>query len=296
MRTHYQYFDPKALSKLSNLNLVARLVVEGFISGLHKSPYQGSSVEFAEHREYAPEFEPKHIDWKVYAKTDKYYVKQYEEETNLKAHLLLDFSGSMDYASGEATKLQYACYLAASLAYLMLRQGDSVGLITCDTHIQKYIPPRNNRTHLKVILDTLETLQPGGETHLSHIFHELAERIKRRALIIVISDLFDDVEAVSNSFKHFRHKKHEVIVFHVLDDAEINFPFTNPIIFEDLETGNEIHTNPRISRRYYLAEFNRFIEAYKRTCRDNYIDYVIAKTSQPFDILLGSYISKRIRM
>lgn len=293
MRTRYQYFDPKALSKLSSLNLVARLVVEGFISGLHKSPYQGSSVEFAEHREYTPEFEPKHIDWKVYAKTDKYYVKQYEEETNLKAHLLLDFSGSMGFASEGITKLQYACYLAASLAYLMLRQGDSVGLITCDTQIQKYIPPRNNRAHLKVILDTLERLQPGGETQLSHIFHELAERIKRRALIIVISDLFDDAEDVSNSFKHFRHRKHEVIVFHVLDDAEINFPFTNPTIFEDLETRGEINTNPRISRRYYLEEFNRFIEVYKRACRDSRIDYVIASTKQRFDLLLGSYISRR---
>ena len=229
-----KFFDPLVLSRLTNMELIARLVVEGFISGLHKSPYHGFSVEFAEHRQYMPGDEIRSIDWKVYGKSDKFYVKEYEEETNLKSYLILDMSSSMGYSSGAVSKLEYGSYLVASLAHLMLRQRDAVGLITFDEDITHFIPPRGNTIHIHNILKRLGSLTPGGETDTRKVFHALAERIKRRGLIIIISDFLDDPETILLGLKHFRHRKHEVIAFHLLDPAD----FPVEIFFKDYLTNH----------------------------------------------------------
>ncbi len=287
------YLDPNALSRLGSMELVARLVVEGFITGLHKSPYQGFSVEFAEHRQYMPGDEIRHIDWKVYGKSDRYYVKKFEEETNLRAYILLDASGSMGYRHDGLSKLEYGCYLAASLSYLMLRQRDSVGLVTFDTAIREYIPARGEATHLQALLSTLGELETGNETQISTIFHELAKRIVRRGLIIIISDLIDDQQAVLSALKHFRHRKHEVIVFHVLDPAELAFPFEGPIIFRDLETQAILPTQADDLRDAYRTEMESFLQTYRRGCGANAIDYVQMSTSEPFAHALAAYLSHR---
>jgi len=292
-KTYRKFLHPDVVSRLSNMNLRARLVVEGFIIGLHRSPYHGFSVEFSEHRQYMPGDEPKRIDWKVYGKTNRFFVKQFEEETNLKAYILLDASASMGYKSGRISKLTYASYLAASLTYLMLRQQDSVGLVTFDRKIRKYIPPRAVSNYLNVILGELDKIRSGHETNVSETFHELAERIKRRGLIIVLSDLFDDPHRVLSGLKHFRHKKHEVIVFHILDPMERNFSFKGETVFKDLETGEEISTQAWHIRNDYRKQMQEFIETYKRHCLENRIDYVLIDTSEPFDKALFDYLVKR---
>ena len=295
--TDYRKFlKPEMVSKLANMDLVARLVVEGFITGLHKSPYHGFSVEFAEHRQYMPGDEIKHVDWKVYGKTDRYYVKQFEEETNLKAYLLLDASGSMGYSSNGISKIQYATYLCAALTFLMLKQRDSVGLVTFDENIRKYVPPRSVSTYLHVILRELEQTTSGEKTNVSTTFHQLAERIKRRGLIIIFSDLFDDPNRVMSGLKHFRHKKHEVIVFQILDPLERSFNFRRDARFKDLETGEEISTQPWHIRGEYRKLMSEFIETYKKQCRENRIDHVLMDTSQDFDRALIQYLIKRKRI
>ena len=291
-----KFLKPETASKLTNMDLVARLVVEGFITGLHKSPYHGFSVEFAEHRQYMPGDEIKHVDWKVYGKTDRYYVKQFEEETNLKAYLLLDASGSMGYSSNGISKIQYATYLCAALTFLMLKQRDSVGLVTFDENIRKYVPPRSVSTYLHVILRELEQTTSGEKTNVSTTFHQLAERIKRRGLIIIFSDLFDDPNRVMSGLKHFRHKKHEVIVFQILDPLERSFNFRRDARFKDLETGEEISTQPWHIRGEYRKLMSEFIETYKKQCRENRIDHVLMDTSQDFDRALIQYLIKRKRI
>ena len=302
-----QYLNPNAVSRLAGMELVARLVVEGFISGMHKSPYQGFSVEFAEHRQYMPGDEIRYIDWKVYGKSDRYYIKKFEEETNLKSYLLLDTSGSMAFKSEEqgakskeeealsSSKLEYGCYLAASLAYLMLKQRDSVGLVIFDDQLRKYIPPRHGPKHLHAVMSELENASPGRETSISATFHELAQRIVRRGLIIIISDLLDDPEQVLRSLKHFRHKKHEVIVFHILDPAETTFPFDGPVLFRDLETRDQLSVEAELLRDEYLQQMNELISTYKSGCGASSIDYVQMDTSVPFDYALSLYLSKRKR-
>lgn len=294
-----KYLDPVALSRLAGAELVARLVVEGFISGMHKSPYQGFSVEFAEHRQYMPGDEIRYIDWKVYGKSDRYYIKKFEEETNLKSYILLDTSGSMAFKDNEPsegiTKLEYGCYLAASLAYLMLKQRDSVGMVVFDDQLKKYIPPRQGPTHLHALMSELDNVSPGGDTNISATFHELAQRIVRRGLIIIISDLLDDPESVLRSLKHFRHKKHEVIVFHVLDPSETTFPFDGPVLFRDLETQEQLSVEAELLRDEYLQQMNQLLNTYKNGCNANSIDYVQMDTSIPFDYALSLYLSRRKR-
>ncbi len=295
-KTYRKFLHPDVVSRLANMNLRARLVVEGFIIGLHRSPYHGFSVEFSEHRQYMPGDEPKRIDWKVYGKTNRFYIKQFEEETNLKSYILLDASASMGYKSGHISKLTYASYLAASLTYLMLRQQDSVGLVTFDQKIRKYIPPRAVSNYLHVILQELDRIRSGNQTNVSETFHELAERIKRRGLIIVLSDLFDDPYRVLSGLKHFRHRKHEVIVFHILDPMERSFNFKGETIFKDMETGDEISTQAWHIRKDYREQMQAFIETYKRHCLENRIDYVLIDTSEPFDKALFDYLIKRKRI
>src|SRR5262249_1938778 len=223
----YKYLDPEALSRLKNLSLAARQVVEGFFAGLHKSPHKGFSIEFAEHREYVPGVDPRHIDWRVLGRRDKLYYKQYEEETSLRCYLLLDKSASMAYKSDKAvmSKLEYASYLAATFSYLIALQHDATGLFTFDTKVRERIPPRQGPGHLRLLMEKLERNRAGGETTLSDTFHTLAETIKRRALVIILSDVFDDPDALVGALKHFRHKKNEELVMQVLDPPPPTFPF-----------------------------------------------------------------------
>lgn len=290
----YKYLDPEALLRLGNLTLAARLVVEGYFSGMHRSPYRGFSIEFAEHREYTPGIDPRHIDWRVFGRIDKLYVKQYEEETNLRCYLLVDKSASMAYKhSAGISKLEYASYLAASLAYMMVLQQDSVGLITYDSVVQQHLPPRQGRRHMRVLLEQLENISSGGETSLSETFHQLAETIKRRALVIVLSDLLDDAKQIMNALQHFRHKKHEVIVIQVLDPAELNFPFKDVSAIIDMETKREVPSDPLSFRRTYLEEMNRFLLTIRGGCQDASIDYALAETSKPYGAFLGNYLARR---
>jgi len=296
VQDYRRFLQPETVSKLANMNLVARLVVEGFITGLHKSPYHGFSVEFAEHRQYMPGDDTRHIDWKVYAKTDRYYVKQFEEETNLKSYLLVDASASMGFTSHKINKLQYATYLAAGLTYLMLKQRDSVGLVTFDQKIRKFLPPRSVNTYLSLILQELQRTKSRSKTNVSKTFHQLAESMHRRGLVIIFSDLLDDPYKVMAGLKHFRHKKHEVIVFHILDPFERNFDFTQDAVFQDMETGEKLATQPWHIRGEYRHLMSEFIDTYKKQCRENRIDYVLMDTSEDFDRALLQYLLKRKRI
>ena len=301
--------DPAALARLSRLEVIARLVVEGFISGLHKSPHKGFSVEFAEHRQYVIGDNIKDIDWKLFGKSDRFYIKQYEEETNLRAYLLVDASGSMNYAgpaergrglnapAQRPTKFRYASCAAAALSYLMLQQRDAVGLVTFDSRVRRYIPPRAKAAHLRGIFEELDRTQPGADTNLSAIFHDLAERFRKRGLIIVLSDLFDDPERLASALQHFRHKKHEVIVFHVLDEDELTFPFQQLTQFEDMEIADaRLMIEPRQLRDEYMAQVNAFIERVRRLCWQFQIDYVPMRTSEPFDTALAAYLARRMEL
>ena len=281
---------------MSNLNLVARLVVEGFITGLHKSPYHGFSVEFAEHRQYMPGDDIKHIDWKVYGKTDRYFVKQFEEETNLKSYILLDASASMGYASQNISKLQYSSYVSAALAYLMLKQRDAVGLTTFAESMKTYLPPRSVNSYLTLILKELAGTKSRAQTNIAETLHQMAERISRRGLVILFSDLFDDPKRVMSGLKHFRHKKHEVIVFHILDPMERFFNFKRDGLFEDMESGEKLATQPWHIRGEYRKLMSQFIDYYKKECLANRIDYILMDTSERFDHALLHYLIKRKRI
>lgn len=291
-----KYLNPEIVSRLKTMELRARLVVEGFIAGLHKSPYHGFSVEFAEHRQYMPGDEIKHLDWKVYGKTDRFYIKQFEEETNLRSYLLLDASASMGYASNGISKLEYASYLAAAMSYLMIKQRDAVGLMTFDNKIRKFLPPRSVSSYLHLILSELENVKSENVTDVSSTFHEMAERINRRGLIIILSDLYDDPDKILLALKHFRHRKHEVVVFHILDPQEINFAFNREFVFKDMETGEEIATQPWHIQSEYQSKVKQFIEKYKRECRMNQIDYVLLNTADEYDRALVEYFIKRKRI
>ncbi|MFH1259688.1 MAG: DUF58 domain-containing protein [Elusimicrobiota bacterium] len=286
-------FDPLVLAKISSMILRARFVVEGFIAGMHQSPFRGYSIEFAQHREYSPGDELKHLDWKVYGKTDRFYVKQYQEETNLKAYLVLDASNSMSFASRKISKLQYGTYLTAALAYLMLKQQDAVGLAIFSSSLDRFIPPRSQYKHVSVLFNELEKIKCQGETSISQALKELGQYTKRRGLIILISDLFDQPSEVLRALNFFRFQKHEIIVFHLLDPAEKNLPYQDLISFEDMETKEKIVTRPEVIRREYEKCLADFINEYKLNFLQNNIDYCPLITNQPLDIALCSYLAKR---
>jgi uncharacterized protein (DUF58 family) len=287
-------FDPSSLAKYGRLTMVARNVVEGFLTGVHKSPYKGFSVEFAEHRQYFPGDEIRHIDWRAYGKTDRYYIKEYEEETNLKAHLLIDASGSMGYRGQHASKFQYAQYVAASLAYLMLHQLDAVGLVTHDTRVRQMIPPRANAKHLLNLLHTLEETQPGGETSMAPIWHELASQIKRRGLVIILSDCFDQIGPLMHALRHFRHRRHEVLLFHILAPEEIEFPFKKWTQFRNLEVrDHKLLVDPKQLRKEYLRNFQTFCKQLREQAGQMEIDYHLMRTDEPVERALGIYLTKR---
>lgn len=303
--SYVRLLDPEALAKIQRLELLSRGVVEGFVSGRHKSPYRGFSVEFAEHREYCPGDSIKDLDWRVYGKSDRYFIKQYMEETNLRATILLDASGSMGYTGTLAaehrgkrlSKFEYACLIAASLTHLLINQQDAVGLVTFDTQVRKYLPARSRASHLQIILEEIDSTQVGGETDIGPIFHGIAERIHRRGLVIIISDLIDNAEEILKALHHFRFRKHEVIVLHVMAEEELSFPFEHWSLFKDLEnTANQVEIDPRALRSAYLAEVRKHIEAIAGGCGQICADYVPFSTKQAFDDALTGYLAHRRRL
>jgi uncharacterized protein (DUF58 family) len=290
----HKFLDPKVLNKITRLDLKARHIVEGFMGGMHKSPYHGFSVEFAEHREYAPGDDLKHLDWKVFGRTDRLYIKEYELETNLRSHILLDTSESMDYGSKETSKLELASHIAASMAYLILRQQDSVGMVCFDKEVKTFIPTSSSMGHLRPILGTLATSTAQNKTDLGVVLNTLAERIQRRGLIILISDLFDRPETILKSLQHFSHKRHDVIVFHVLDEYELTFPFERMTLFEGLEEYPKLLIDPRSLRKAYLEEVNKFCEEMRKGCVKQMVDYVRISTDQDLDVELTKYLAGRL--
>lgn len=323
MRSEYnRYLKPEVVSRLANLELKAKFVVEGFIAGLHKSPYHGFSVEFAQHRQYMPGDDIKFLDWKILGRTDRYYIKQYEEETNLKSYLIFDTSKSMSFNSADASqeqsrlkklfkknetaspdksdsqlsKIEYAKYLAASLAVLMHFQKDATGLVVYDESIKNYVRPKSTNQNLKLLLNTLSNAETSGKTNTASVLNEVADKLKRRGLVIVFSDLFDDQKKVINALKHFRHYGNEVIVFHILDPQEMNMFIDSPVIFKDLETNKELLTQPLNLMEAYKEAVQSFIETYKRECRAAGIDYVLLSTETPFDKGLIEYLNKRKKL
>jgi len=302
MEESQRYLDPLALAKVRGLELQARLVVEGYLSGMHKSPYHGFSVEFAQHREYVPGDDLKHLDWKVFSRTGRFFLKQYEEETNMAVWLLIDASESMQYSSGPfdsagkplVSKYDYACLAAAALSYLTLHQQDSTGLVVYDNQVRQLLRPSSQLSHLKQIV-TLLNRGPGRErTSLAPIFHDLAERITRRGIIIVLSDFFDEVSDILTGMQHLRHKRHEVIVLHILDKAELEFPFHEATLFRGLEQYPELLTDPRSLRDGYLEQINAFVEQLRHGCRDYNIDYVPLRTDVSLGVVLSSYLAHRL--
>ena len=296
MEPNRKYLDPQTLAKLQGLELRANRIVEGYVSGLHRSPFHGFSIEFAEHREYAPGDDLRHLDWKVFGRTDKFYLKQYEEETNLLCYLLVDTSESMGYQSELAalSKLEYAKCVAASVAHLVLRQQDSVGLVTFDSEIRASIRPGGNPSHLKQIIHVLEKSPGERKTSTGPIFHDLAERFKKRGIVMIFSDFFDDVNTMLTGLKHLRHRKHEVVLFHILDPAEVDFPFQQTTKFQGLEDMPEVVTDPRALRKAYLAEFEAFTRAVRSGCRAQNIQYVPLRTDQNLDVALSSFLVERM--
>jgi uncharacterized protein (DUF58 family) len=271
------------------------MIVEGYVSGVHRSPFHGFSVEFAEHREYVAGDDLRYLDWKVFGRTDKYYLKQYEEETNLVCYLVLDASESMRYQSAAAplSKLAYAQCAAAALAYLILHQQDSVGLVTFDREIRALVRASSNPSHMKQILHVLEQALPERKTATGAIFHDLAERLKKRGIVVVLSDLFDDVPSMIAGLEHLRHRRHEVIVLHVLDPAELEFPFQQSTRFQGLEQWPALVLEPRAVRRAYLEEFGAYLREVQRRCRMHRIDYVPLRTDQSLEVALSSYLAAR---
>jgi uncharacterized protein (DUF58 family) len=288
------YFDPRVLAGISNLSLRARWVVEGVMSGVHRSRSKGFSVEFEEHREYSPGDEIRRIDWKALGKFDRYFIKEYEDETNLRAYLLLDSSASMDYASDGVTKFDYGCTLTASLAYLILRQQDAAGVVTFSDRIDAFVPPRAKRDYLSQILHALENRGPAGETDVGKILEEIAGQIKRRGLVVLVSDLLDEPDKILKGLRLFRFKGNDVIVFHLLDPAELELPFEGNILFEDLEELNlKVVADPRAIRNTYRDVVAEFINRMRKECHDSIIDYQLISTSTPLDQALASYLSWR---
>jgi uncharacterized protein (DUF58 family) len=290
-----QYLDPAVLARLQGLALRARLIVEGYVAGVHRSPFHGFSIEFAEHREYTPGDDLRYLDWKALGRSDKYYLKQFEEETNLVCNLLLDTSESMAYQSAKAplSKLEYAKCAAASLAYLILQQQDSVGMVTFDREIRALVRPSGNPSHLKEILHVMEQSNGERKTSTGPILHDLAERFRKRGIVIIFSDLLDDVEAILAGLKHFRHRRHEVVLMHVLDPAEIDFPFEQLTLFRGLEGLPKLLAEPRALRTAYLDELDSFTRRLKQGCRQQRIDYVLVRTDQSLEIVLSSYLASR---
>lgn len=298
MSTSAKYFQPEVLSRIARLELRAQHVVEGFVSGMHKSPYKGFSVEFASHRAYVPGDDIRHIDWRVYGKADRYFIKEYEEETNMRVHIMLDGSGSMAYPDHAGTdrmnKWDYAATLAASLAHLLVHQQDGVGLTLFDTEVRKQWPVSTNRASLHGLLSTIEQHRPQDRTDVRTLFPHLATTLPRRGLVVVVSDLLTDVEHLIRGLQRFRYAQHDVIVLHVLDQDELEFPFVDRIKFEGMEQLDlEVLTDPQSLRATYLDALNRFITKVRAACLNHRIDYTLVSTADRLDVALTTFLATR---
>ena len=292
-----KYLDPAFLSTLGNMDLVARCAVEGFFSGLHPSPFHGFSVEYSDHREYHAGDELKFVDWKVFGRSDKLYIKQFQQETNTTAYILLDSSKSMSFAGdGKVSKMDYASFLAAALSYLMLSQSDSTALTLFAETVTKYIPPHSKRTHLNIILKTLQHNKPAGQTNLAGVLHTFAETTKRRGIVILISDLLDDEDDIFKGLAHLKFLKHDVIVFQTMDHQELNLDYEGLIQFEDLESKEKIRTFPRSLREGYRERVAEFLDEIEKNTGNTGIDYCLLDTSEPLDRALVAYLAKRKRL
>lgn len=289
------FLDAEAISRAENLGLNARDLVEGYMAGEHKSPYHGFAIEFAQHREYTHGDDTRHLDWKVLGRTDRYYIKQYEQETNYVAHILLDGSESMKYGSGKITKLDYGKMIAACLSYLILHQRDAVALGLFDTNLREYVPRSDNKATLHKIMSRLASFQPAEPTSLGPVLHDMARQIRRKGIVILISDFFDDEQQVLEGLQHLRFGGHEVIVFHVMDPYELEFPFTGLVEFEGLERAPKLMTRPAEIRKSYLREMEAFQQRLKSACERNQCHYSLVNTAEPLHEVLTAYLAFRLR-
>jgi len=283
------------VTRLANITIGSRFTVEGTLAGAHRSPLKGFSVEFADYRQYVPGDDLRHLDWKVYARNERLYIRQYEEECNLRVYLMVDASGSMGYGMKDMTKYQFASRLACALAYVTSHQQDSAGLTIFDSKPRVQLPARSGAEHLRVLANSLADQQPGNDTNLAGGLHQLAAKIRRRALIVVFTDMFDEVDRLNTALAHFRHKKHDVILYHILDPAEIEFPFRDIGNFEDMETGQSIITSPREIRAAYQEAFSEFLLSCQRVCAGLDIDYVTAVTNQDIGPFVREHLARRQR-
>jgi len=295
MAESLNFLDPTVLASLDNLELRARVVVEGFLSGMHKSPKRGFSVEFNDYRNYYPGDDMRHVDWKLYARSEKFYIKQYEDETNLRCFIALDTSASMDYTSGGISKLEYARTLASALAYFIMRQRDAVGLITFDDEVREFIPAKCRQPHLIRILRSLSRLESGTHTNVVKPLADLASHLRKKSLVILITDLLDDESRVISALQNLRSMGNDVITFQIMDNAELNFPFNEPSEFIDLESNESFITSPAAIRDAYLKNLNEFLEYCRKKCQTSGVDYCLLNTKDPLDEALSTYISKRGR-
>jgi uncharacterized protein (DUF58 family) len=290
------FLHPEAVKRIARLELRARFIVEGFLSGMHRSPYFGQSIEFAQHREYVPGDDLRHVDWKVWARQDRLYVKQYEEETNLRCVLLCDVSKSMSYGRGALNKYEYGCTLAATLAYLVLKQQDSVGALVFDDRVRARVPTKTRHDHIFSIVDGLAAVRPSDKTDLYGILQQAVDTFPRRSMMVLMSDLLVDREGLFRGIKLMRQHGHDVLVLHILDDDELEFPFSGPSRFEGMETADMLNCNPRALREGYLAALNSYLEEVRRKCAAHAVDYTLVRTSTPLDQPLVAFLSKRLAM
>lgn len=286
---------PEIAAKFGNVELVARYAVEGFLQGAHRSRHKGFSIEFAEHRQYVPGDDLRYLDWQVYARTDNYYIIQYEAETYCRIYVMLDVSNSMSFGSGKLNKLQYASYCAGALAYLVIKQRDNFGLLTFDSSIRQHLEPRSTPMHLAEIFRILDQTKPSGATDFPGVFDRFTESVLRRSLILVFSDLFEDLETIRRALVSLRFHGHEVALFQILDHEELSFPYRGFCQFEGLENEQQLRADPESIRRDYLKELNGFTSEVRRLCSSHQIDYCLVDTSQPFDRVLSEYLERRTR-
>ncbi|MEP0845515.1 MAG: DUF58 domain-containing protein [Phycisphaerae bacterium] len=297
MRASSKYLVPETIARLRGLEFRARSIVAGFISGMHRSAYRGFSVEFAEHRQYAPGDDIRYIDWRLFGRADRFYIKQYEEETNLRCNLMLDASGSMRYRGRSAfqalSKFEYACHLAATLAYMLTNQQDAAGLITFDRQVRAHLPSATGKVHLSNLLTVLESTAPDHATDVKLLFHRLAEELRRRSMVVLISDLLADAADVVSGIEHICHAGHELIVLHVLDDDEWNLPFSENVLFQGIEESLRLLADPQSLRSSYLDAVRRFSTRVEAACLKHRADYVPVNTRDPLDAVLSGYLARR---
>lgn len=293
MKDYLKYLDPQVLNKISRLDLKARLIVEGYIAGMHQSPYRGVSPEFVAHREYVAGDDLRYLDWKVFGRSDRLYIKQYKQETNLICHVLFDVSESMAYGSTGVSKLEYACYIAAALSYLMIQQQDAVGLVLFDSEIREIIAPHSHQGHLNLILNHLSQVNAANKTDFKSISGHITERLERKGLVIIISDLLDEPHNILAGLNKIKSKGQDIIIFHILDEFEMKFPFNNLTRFAGLEQFPEITADPMALRKDYLKAVSEYTDTIRQGCEGNRIDYTLITTDKKLDVALSAYLATR---